>query len=104
MVARDWLRAMGPTPLALPMLMDRAYEGDETRGLVRELGFEPVVPPKRTRRQPWDYDRVLYRRRHQIERLFQRLKGFRRVFTRYDKLDVLYRAFVHLALIVDSLR
>ena len=86
------------------MLMDRAYEGDETRSLVRELDFEPVVPPKRTRRQPWDYDRVLYRRRHQIERLFQRLKGFRRVFTRFDKLDVLYRAFVHLALIVDSLR
>ncbi len=95
---------MGPTPVALPMLMDRAYEGDETRNLVRELGFAPVVPPKRNRRQPWAYDKTLYRRRNEIERLFRRLKGFRRVFTRFDKLDVLYRAFVHFALIVDALR
>ena len=47
---------------------------------------------------------MLYRRRNEIERLFRRLKGFRRVFTRFDKLDVLYQAFVHLALIVEALR
>ena len=47
---------------------------------------------------------LLYRKGNEIERLFRRLKGFRRVFTRYDKLDVLYRAFVHLALIIDALR
>lgn len=104
MVARQWLRTLGPTPVALPMLMDRAYEGNATRALVAGLGFEPVVPPKRTRLEPWDYDRVLYQRRNEIERLFRRLKGFRRVFTRFDKLDVMFMAFVHFALIVDALR
>jgi hypothetical protein len=44
------------------MVMDRAYEGDETRQLVLELGFAPVVPPHPNRRQPWAHDRSLYRR------------------------------------------
>ena len=78
--------------------MDMAYEGDETRGLASLLGFHPVVPPNPQRLKPWRFNRRLYRRRNHIERLFRRLKGFRRVFTRYDKLDVLFRAFVLLAL------
>ena len=84
--------------------MDRAYEGDETRQLAEELGFVPVVPPNPNRVQPWEYNRVTYRRRNEVERLFRRLKGYRRVCTRYDKLDVLFLAFVHLALIFDALR
>ena len=78
--------------------MDRAYEGDETRGLAHLLGFRPVVPPNPLRLRPWRYNRRLYRRRNQIERLFRRLKGFRRVFTRYDKLDVIFHSFVLIAL------
>ena len=46
------------------MIMDRAYEGDETRQLVLELGFTPVVPPKQNRVNPWEYDRIMYRRRN----------------------------------------
>ena len=46
----------------------------------------------------------MYRRRNEIERLFRRLKGFRRVFSRFDKLDVMFAAFVLFALIVDALR
>jgi transposase len=84
--------------------MDRAYEGDETRQLAVELGYVPVVPPKQNRRAPWDYDRVLYTRRNEIERLFRRLKGFRRIFSRFDKLDVMFLAFIHFALIVEGLR
>ena len=86
------------------MIMDRAYEGAETRQLVLELGFTPVVPPKQKRVGPWQYDRVMYRRRNEIERLFRRLKGFRRVFSRFDKLDVMFTAFIHFALIVEALR
>jgi len=41
---------------------------------------------------------VMYRRRNEIERLFRRLKGFRRVFSRFDKLDVMFAAFVLFAL------
>jgi transposase len=84
--------------------MDRAYEGDETRQLVLELGFTPIVPPLQTRRDPWKYDRLMYRRRNEIERLFRRLKGFRRIFSRFDKLDVMFTAFIHFALIVEALR
>ena len=91
-------------PEGLPLLMDRAYEDNETRALARSLGMEPVVPPKRNRRLPWSYDRELYKRRNEIERLFRRLKGFRRVFTRFEKLDALYLGFLCFALIVDALR
>ena len=84
--------------------MDRAYEGNKTRALAEALGFAPVVPPHPNRVQPWEYDQVTYRRRHEVERLFRRRKGYRRVFTRYDKLDVLFLAFVHLTLIFDALR
>ena len=84
--------------------MDRAYEGNATRQLAMDLGFEPVVPPKRLRRKPWSYNKQLYKRRNEIERLFRRLKAFRRIFSRYDKLDVMFSAFVHFALIAEALR
>ena len=72
------------------LLMDRAYEDNETRELAVKQGFVPVVPPKRNRKNPWEYDKELYKRRNEVERYFLRIKRFRRVFTRYDKLDVLY--------------
>ena len=84
--------------------MDRAYEGDETIQLARELGYLPVVPPHPKRRAPWEYDRVQYRRRNEIERLFRRLKAYRRVFSRFDKLDVLFVGFIVFTLIVEALR
>ena len=84
--------------------MDKAYEGDETRQLALDLGFIPVVPPKTNRLEPWDYDREMYKRRKEVERLFRRLKGFRRIFSRFDKLDVMFAVFIHFALIVDALR
>ena len=84
--------------------MDRAYEGAETRALAKELGYEPVVPPMRTRKKPWKYDRVLYRRRNEVERFFARLKRFRRIATRYDKLDSVFLIFIQLAVIYDLLQ
>ena len=62
-------------PEPLPLLMDRVYEGDETRQLVLQLGFLPVVPPKSNRIDPWQFDRALYKKYNEIERLFRRLKG-----------------------------
>jgi len=84
--------------------MDRAYEGNETRQLALELGFTPVVPPNPNRVTPWEYDRAMYCKRNEVERLFRRLKGFRRVFSRFDKLDVMFMAFIHFALIFEALR
>jgi transposase len=79
--------------------MDRAYESDETRGLAEEYGFEPVVPPKSNRKDPWEYDKEKYKGRNVVERLFRRLKAFRKVCTRYDKTDVMFLAFVQFAFV-----
>ena len=76
---------------------------DETRALAVKLGYIPVVPPKSNRKNPWSYDTQLYKQRNQVERLFRRLKRFRRIFTRYDKLDTIFLAFIYFALIVDAL-
>jgi len=58
--------------------MDRAYEDNATRQAAIGSGFIPVVPPKRNRRKPWDYDKELYKRRNEIERFFQRIKRFKK--------------------------
>ncbi|MDE3148851.1 MAG: IS5 family transposase [Acidobacteriota bacterium] len=101
---RTLLEELGPMPEGLPMLMDKAYEGNETRQLVLDLGMIPVVPPKSNRLDPWEYDRKLYKKRNEVERLFRRLKGFRRIFSRFEKLDVVFLAFINFVLIVDALR
>ena len=83
--------------------MDRAYEGDRTRRLAVELGYVPVVSHKSNRRQPWTYDTRRYRRRNEIERLFGRLKRFRRIATCHHKLDIIFLSEIYLALIYDLL-
>ena len=90
-------------PKGLPdnvaMVMDKAYEGDKTRESVALAGFIPVVPPKINRKKPWKYNRETYKKRNQIERLFRKLKGFRRIYTRFEKLDTMFMAFLLLACI-----
>lgn len=85
------------------VIMDKAYEEDETRQLVLDLGMIPVVPPKANRVSPWEYDVEIYKKRNEVERLFRRLKSFRRIFSRFDKLDIVFRFFIHFTLIVDHL-
>jgi transposase len=80
-----------------PLLMDKAYEGNACRKKVRKCKMKPVVPPKKNRRYKWKYDKELYKHRNIIERHFRKIKEFRRVFTRYDKLDETYNAFIALA-------
>lgn len=85
------------------LIMDRAYEGDKTRLLAINRGYIPVVPPQRNRKSPWEYDRKLYKRRNTVERFFLRIKRFRKIFTRYDKLDVIFSGFVLFAMIIDAI-
>jgi transposase len=101
---RKLLKTLPPPEQRLHVIMDRAYEGNETRQLVLDLGFIPVVPPKSNRLEPWEYDREMYKRRNEVERLFRRLKGFRRIFSRFEKLDVMFMAFIHFALVIEALR
>ena len=101
---RKLLGGIGPLPAPLHLVMDRAYEDNTTLQLALDFGFIPVVPPRPQRLAPWSYNRALYRRRNEIERLFRRLKGFRRIFSRFDKLDLVFLGFLHFALIVEALR
>ena len=103
-MGRQLLLELGSMPVQVPLLMDRAYEGNETRQLVLELNMIPVVPPKSNRLDPWEYDRQLYKKRNEVERLFRRLKGFRRIFSRFEKLDIVFLAFIYFAFIVEALR
>ena len=63
------------------LLMDRAYEGDKMRAVAKKLGYNPVVPPKKNRIDPWEYDRILYKRRNEVERLL--MLTFPRCLGRY---------------------
>ena len=83
--------------------MDRAYEDEATRQAAFDSGFIPVVPPKKNRKNPWEYDKELYKCRNEIERYFRRLKRFRKVFTRYDKLDIVFLAVISFAMILDAI-
>lgn len=63
-----------------------------------------MVPPSARRLDPWEYDREMHKRRDEVERLFRRLKGFRRIFSRFEKLDAMVLAFLCFVPVVDGLR
>jgi len=100
-------------PQALPLLdglapayliADRGYDSDPLVAALADRGVQAVIPPWRKRCHPRSYDPARYGQRHPVERLFSRLKQFRRVATRYDKLDAHFLAFIHLAATVRWLR
>jgi len=88
----------------ITLIADKAYESDKTRYFAKNLGYKLCIPPKSNRKEPWEYDVELYKRRNEVERIFRRVKEYRRVFTRYDKLDLMYMGFVMLGFIVEALR
>ena len=65
---------------------DKAYDADHLRKLLADKGAEAVIPSTTSRRAPIPYDALAYRDRNRVERMWCRLKDFRRVATRYDKL------------------
>ena len=103
-MGRELLASLGAPNRPLHLLMDSAYAGNETRQLALDLGFIPVVPPLSTRIEPWEYDRAMYKRRNEVERLFRRLKGYRRIFSRFEKLDLMFLGFISFVLVADGLR
>jgi transposase len=68
------------------LLADRGYDADHLRQRLAERHALAVIPTTTSRKQPIPYDTVAYRQRNQVERLWSRLKDYRRVATRYDKL------------------
>ena len=101
---RKLLLKMGPVSTHVNLNMDKAYEDDKTRELAELLGYTPVVPPKSNRKEPWEYDEEEYKHRNEVERFFRRYKDYRRVCTRYDKLDIMFLNYFIFALIVEILK
>ena len=83
---------------------DRAYDSDAIRQMIAVAGKEAVVPPRSNRVASPDYDREKYKGRNKAERLFCRLKGYRAVATRYDKLAAMFLGGTLAALLAISLK
>jgi transposase len=79
------------------MLADKGYDGDDVRTSLLMKGILPVIPSRSNRKQPVECDFTRHKDRNRIERMFNRLKQFRRIATRYDKTAKSYLAFLSLA-------
>ncbi len=82
---------------AKAILADKGYDADYVVDAAEAMGAEVVIPAKSNRRKPRDFDKDLYKERNLIERMFNKIKHFRRVATRYDKTAAAYIAFVFVA-------
>ena len=78
-------------------VMDKAYDSHAIRRFLAGMGIEAVIPPRANRSEPMHYDAEKYKLREKVERWFNKLKQFRRIATRYDKLSRTFLAFIHLA-------
>ncbi len=78
------------------LIADKAYDDQSLIDEVAERGVEVVIPARRNRHQPREHDREIYKERHLIECCINKMKQYRRVFSRFDKLDSRYLGFVWL--------
>ena len=77
-------------------IMDKGYDSDDVRQQLIDLEMVPVIPPKKNRVNPISYDSELYKERNRIERFINRIKQFRRIATRYEKLAETFMAFLYI--------
>jgi transposase len=78
------------------VLADKGYDSDAFVATITESQAIPVIPSKMNRKVPRDFDRMLYKERNRVERFFQKLKHFRRIATRYERLARNYQAMLSL--------
>jgi transposase len=86
------------------VICDKGYDSAEFRSDIEQLGREAVIPPRKNRKSPYEYDKHLYKERHLVENFFCRIKEYRRLSTRYDATSYAFRAFAILASIIIWLR
>jgi len=79
------------------VLADKGYDANSFVEKIEAIGAVPVIPPRRNRREAREYDKHLYKERNLVERLFQKLKHFKRIATRYERLAKNYLSMLHLA-------
>jgi transposase len=76
------------------VVADKAYDSAALRQTIRDAGAKVVIPPRANRREPIRWSKRIYRHRNLIERFFCRLKHFRRIATRYEKLAERFTSFI----------
>ena len=76
------------------VVADKAYDANHLLECIEAMNSTAVIPPRANRKELRSYDKHVYKSRNLIERFFARLKQFRRVATRYDKLDIRFEAFI----------
>ena len=86
------------------ILGDKAYGAQAIREYIVSHDATYTIPPKCDVKDPWPVDWYTYKERHLVECFFQKLKWFRRIFTRYDKLDASFLAFVYIGAIAILLK
>lgn len=79
------------------VIADKGYDSDELVATIQITGAEAIIPPRSNRNTPRKVDWHRYKARNLVERFFNRLKQFRRLATRYDKLAKRFNAFLHIA-------
>jgi transposase len=85
-------------------ILDKAYDSDAVVAAAERRGAEAVIPSKKNRKVPREYDRHLYKERRKVEWFINLIKQFRRVATRYEKTARNFLGFVHVASIMVLLR
>ncbi len=91
---------LGPLPPSSLCAADTAYDSDALRRFLIDRGTLPVIPNNPTRKNIQPFDPAAYKRRNVIERTFCRLKDWRRIATRYDKLAANFASACCLAAII----
>ena len=86
------------------VLADKGYDSDSFVAAIKNHGAVPVIPPKSNRKVLRDYDKDLYKERNLVERLFQKLKEYRRIATRYERLARNYMTMLNLGSILVWLK
>ena len=76
------------------VIADKSYDADHFRQTIRASGAKPVIPPRSNRKEQYDYDKHLYKERHLVECLIGKMKHYRRVFSRFEKLAKRYLGFL----------
>jgi len=77
------------------LLADRGYSAEHFITYLLERGIEAVIPPHQRAKILREYDQWVYRERHLVECFINKIKHFRRVFSRFDKLDRSFLGFLH---------
>lgn len=86
------------------VIADMSYDAKDFRDLIEAQGATAVIPSRKNRKQPYEYDAHLYQERHLVECFINKIKHYRRIFSRFDKLDSRYLGFLSFAATLIWLR